>query len=554
MTRLPIALALCLAAVSGVRAQADVALVVDDVAGGRAYVSPGEAAGLRAGGSARFGAQSFRILHVSKQSAVLDLGGKALKRGQRGSARAEHVQAERASKLSQKPRALGELQGQWPRATLPALAQHPRPVPLGPVEQAGRTRAFVSLGASGSIPLSDPGSPWLRSELRARVRSEPWRALPLSLDADAALQLWAASGAGYSASSASRPLLRVRALELGYGREHGLYAAAGRLRYAAQNAGMLDGLKAQAPVAAGFSLAAYGGFVPDPLSGKPGTDAARFGGELAWEDLQLALRPRAALSAQGSHFDGALDERKLQANLDLFPGRSHAGAYAALSLFDRDNTLGARAQELSAAGASVETRFGEVELGARFDLARPERSRWLASLLPPGWFCTRRTTSNAADQDRCRSGDARYLAQADAAWHGERVRLGAGATWSRTLHADAEQLAGFANVSVLRVLDELHLDASALAQTGSLLRSAAVSIGAGSLLARGNLDVSLHYRPALTRYAADTGAFIEHGAGASLLWLLGRNVQLVLDADAISGRDLKVLLLQSMLQWRPDAV
>ena len=98
------------------------------------------------------------------------------------------------------------------------------------------------------------------------------------------------------------------------------------------------------------------------------------------------------------------------------------------------------------------------------------------------------------------------------------------------------------------------MDASALAQTGSLLRSAAVSLGAGSLLAHGNLDLSVHYRPALTRYLADTGAYVEHGAGASLLWSLGRNLQLTLDADAITGRDLKVLLLQSMLQWRPDAV
>ena len=536
------------------RADSNLALEVLDVAGGRAYINAGETAGLKSGDSVRFGAQSFRVLSVSKQSAVLELQGKRLKRGQRGSALVVRAERTEARAARAKPHALSAFQEQWPRATVPALSQHPKPVPLGPQSESGRTRALLGLAAGGSIPLSAPGSPWLRGELSARVRSEPFRALPLALDADAALQLWAASGPGYARSSASRPLLRVRALELAYGGERALYAAAGRLRYASQLSGMLDGLKAQAPLGAGISLAAFGGFVPDPLSGKPQTGAARFGGGLSWEDQQHALRPRVSLEAQGSHFDGALDERKLQANVDVFPGRSHAAAYAALSMFDQDNAYGASTKELSAAGASVQTRFGRVELDARFDMARPERSRWLASFLPPGWFCTRRTTSNAAEQDLCRTGDARYVTQLDAAWRGERLVLGAGALWSRTSHTDAEQLAGFANVSLLRVLNALHLDASTLAQTGSLLRSASVSVGAGSLFAQDSVDISIHYRPALTRYQADTGAFIEHTARASVLFLLGRNLHLSLDADAIAGRDLKVLLLQSMLQWRPDAV
>jgi hypothetical protein len=416
---------------------------------------------------------------------------------------------------------------------------------------------LLSLSTLQSVPLSDRGSAWLRGELRARVRSEPFQALPLRLDADAALQLWAVGGAGQGASSASRPLVRIRALELAYGRESGLFTAAGRLRYAARTSGMLDGIKAQAPLVGGLSLSAFGGFVPDPLSGKPSSDAARFGAELAWEELKLPLRPRLSLSAQASRFDGRLDERRLHATADVWPASGHAGAYAALALFESDNPWNANTTELSAAGASFEMHSGGLEWSARIDMQGPERSRWLASFLPAGWFCTRSASAaraaNAAE-DSCRAGDARYLTQGDVAWRSSALAVSVGVTASRTAHVTSEQLAGFANVSFLRVLSQLHIDAGALAQTGSLMQSAAVNVGVGSLFAQDKLELSVRYRPALTRYTADEAAFVEQSLGGSLLLSLGANFQLSLTADAITGRDLHMLLLQSLIQWRPDAV
>jgi hypothetical protein len=186
-------------------------------------------------------------------------------------------------------------------------------------------------------------------------------------------------------------------------------------------------------------------------------------------------------------------------------------------------------------------------------MRRPERSRWLATFLPPGWFCTQQPSAKTGD-DVCRGNDARFLTQADLGLYRPNLALNTGVSVSRSRYVDSEQLAGFVNASFLRVVQALHLDAGVFAQTGSLIRSAALSVGAGSLLANDNLDVSLNYRPALTRYHADTSAFVEHTLGASVLWLLGTSLSLNFTADAIAGRDLSVLLLQSTLQWRPGAV
>jgi hypothetical protein len=526
---------------------------VVDVAGGRAYISAGADAGLHEGAQVHFGRHNFAVSAISASSAVLELRKQSLKRGDKGRASVSK-QTGQGAEQRKRPRELAVFQGQWPAPARPAAGQHPKPVPLGPQTQSGQTRAWLMLRGTGSVPLSHAGSPWGRGELRARVQSEPFHALPLQLDADAALQLWAASGAAYERASASRPVLRVRALQLSYGEQTGLLAAAGRLRYAASTVGQLDGVKLQAPLVEGLRLAAFGGFMPDPLSGKPTLDSARFGGELTWEDLAATLRPRVTASAQATRFDGALDERRLQLSADMFPGRSHIGAYALGSLFDRDNPWNAHAQELSAAGASFEARFGELQLSGRFDMRRPERSRWLASFLPPGWFCTLRASTSQAGQEVCRGNDARYLAQADIGWYRSSVVLNAGASVSRTKYVESEQLAGFANASFLHVLEALHLDAGVFAQTGSLIRSAALSVGAGTLLAHESVDLSLRYRPALARYYVDTGAFIEHSVGANMQWSISHNLSLTLAADAIAGRDVSVLLLQSMLLWRPDAV
>lgn len=547
MTRFVSIIAALVALAFTPRAQAeDLTLEVVDVAGDHAYVVPGEAAGLHSGDTVRFGERSFNVTTVYAQGAALELRGQTLRRGARGRANVRSVADESVRRLPT-PHPLTAFQGQWPKPALPSLSQHPKPVPLGPLAADGGTRVALSVGGLGSVPLKSAGSPWARGELRARVVAEPIRELPLRVDADVALALWFAGDVGED-SSASRPLARVRALEVAYGHDSSFLAAAGRLRYAARTIGMLDGVKAQAPLYGGLVLAAFGGIVPDPLTGKPSTDAARFGAELAWEDLETELRPRVALTAQGSHFDGSLDERRLNAFVDVFPGRSHAGAYASLSLFDQDNPWNAPSQELSAVGASTTARFGEFELGARLDMQRPERSRWLDSFLPQGFFCTRTLAANS-----CRRGDARLLGQADVGLRKERWSVSAGATASHSVHIDADQLGGFVSASVLRIADVVHLDGSLMGQSGSLLRSSAVSVGAGTLLWNDRVDLGVHYRPAFTRYHADPDAFLEHSIGADALVELGSDFNVSLAADALAGRDASMLLIQSLVSWRPRA-
>jgi len=149
--------------------------------------------------------------------------------------------------------------------------------------------------------------------------------------------------------------------------------------------------------------------------------------------------------------------------------------------------------------------------------------------------------------------DARFLAQADVGLYRENLTLNGGVHVSRTRYVDSEQLAGFANASFLHIVEALHFDTGLFAQTGSLIRSAALSLGAGTLLAAESLDLAINYRPALTRYYADTSAFLEHSASASAIWQIDATLRLGVSADVIAGRDLSVLLMQSSLQWRPDA-
>jgi predicted alpha/beta hydrolase len=86
------------------------------------------------------------------------------------------------------------------------------------------------------------------------------------------------------------------------------------------------------------------------------------------------------------------------------------------------------------------------------------------------------------------------------------------------------------------------------------MQSAAVDLDTGLFVADETLELSIHYRPALTRYATDSTTFVEHSLGGSVLCLLGASLQLSLAADAITGRDLHTFLLHSVIQWRPATV
>jgi hypothetical protein len=525
-------------------------VTVTDLAAGHAYLEPGESAGIHAGDTVTIGKRGYPVIASNARSAVIELGDKPLALGAHGSAAVSPAAQEQRKQLPT-PRALTTFREQWPHVTLPASEQSPQPVPLGPPASDERARAQLSLRGSGNVPLRGKQDPIAATELRARAHYEPVHDLPLRLDADVATQLWLASNLGQRAGDPSRPLLRVRELQAAYGADNATFAALGRMRYASRTLGMLDGARAQATLGRGFALGAFGGFVPDPFDGTPAMDSSRFGAELSYRDLESRLRPEVSLTAQGSRYAGALDERRLTSFVDLYPGAHRIGGYAEVSFYDDKNPWHASAQELSAAGVDGSLRVGKLELGGRFDLQRPERSRWLASYLPPEWLCTQRAALPSATPEPCHDNDARYLGSGHASWTGGRLALSVGATASATQNASTTQAGSFARITVLNVIARARVEGSFTGSTGSLLDTVGGSVGVGSPFAHDKLDVSLHYRPAWLRYTADPSAFVQHAVGASMLWLPSAVFDLSLNADLLAGRDVSALLVQTLMTVRP---
>ena len=154
----------------------------------------------------------------------------------------------------------------------------------------------------------------------------------------------------------------VRAAQLRYGDAADPRLALGRLRYAASSVGMLDGGRASARVGA-VEVAAFGGLVPDPLSGKPDTGASRFGGEVVYDAAAAAWQPRLAVTAHGSTWDGELDERRLSVVTSASREALRLDGWAELQAFPSDNPFDAGAVELTGAGATAQWRKRGRHLG-----------------------------------------------------------------------------------------------------------------------------------------------------------------------------------------------
>lgn len=536
------------------RARAEDARTIEvevvELAGKRAYITPGERAGLRRGDAVRLGKARLRVVAASADSALLETRGRRLRVGQRGRARVQRTQTQ-AVATREKPTPLAAFAGLWDTKSLPATGQTPTYVPLGqPSQTVGATRLQVSLGGAARIPTGGDAAPIYRSSLRARLSVEPFVEVPLAFDADLSAQLWLASDLAARPGRASRPLARVHTLTARYGHRDGLHGMLGRLRYAAAGLGALDGLRVQTPLALdGLSLSAFGGAVPDPLDGTPDPQTARFGGELAYADPTSALSPRLSLSAHGSRYRGELDERRLFAEGGVAPGAGHVGGYAQVSFFDADNPWNAPSSELTAAGAHAGVRLGALHADVRLDLQRPERSLWLAAVLPQAWLCIPRPAPPSDAPEACYGDEVRYLGQLALGLSLERVSIDLGISASRTAHADAEQNSAFASLRLLRILERVRADVSLSASDGSLFRTAALTLSPG-LAASEDLDISLRYRPAIARYAADLAWFIEHAVGASVRLTARPGLSFSLDADAVQGRDVRLLLIQLLSTFR----
>ncbi|MET0410211.1 MAG: hypothetical protein ABW217_02895, partial [Polyangiaceae bacterium] len=536
MPSLPRVLALCALLVpwhtSSVRAaepRAE-ALVVEvvEVAGDRAYLAPGVDREHSVGKTARIGGRAYRVLAHSTRHIVIGLEGRRLRAKQRGvvalTTHPTRTFAERAA-----PPALASFAGEWQEPPRPAESQTPKPVPLGVMSDARKSRALLSVEYTRLQPLSGETPAVDRTRLRALLHAE--LGARLVLDADAYAELWRADDLASRRGRASRPSVNVRQLELGY-RGDTLQAGLGRLRYAASTLGMLDGARAAVRVDERWSIAAFGGVVPGALDADFATDAARFGGELTWQGDPAGAPARASLTLHGSRYQGRLDERRVTALAEVYPAFGRLAAHAELNLYDEDNPWGAAPVEIGALGADASIQVGALRFGTTLDLRRPERSRWLAAALPPGYFCVTGVTAGEG-AEACIGGDERSAASFTAAWEGELWVLDGGVSAVATTLTAAEQATLFLGYRRRELWDVARVELGASASSGSLLQSAAVNVGIGAALFDDALDLAVYYRPAWLRYRAGGGELLEHGAGTRAWWGVRHDLDLNVSADLV---------------------
>lgn len=533
------------------RARGDVEVEVVDVSADRAYVRPGESAGVRAGVEVRVGRRAFRVVSATATYAMIAIEDHALEVGARGVAEVEAA-AESATPSTREPPAPPEsYRDAWPATSTPSAAQTPEPVPLGQTS-SGPRRLDLVLSSAGALyaPLDDRGAMLGRGEIRARVRARPFDDVPLTLLADLSAQLWLADDLDARSGNGSRPWARVRELQIVYGEGPDVRAALGRLRRPATTLGALDGLSVRTPVFENVTLGAFGGFVPNPRDQAPDFETGRFGAEVGWSDPRDPWRPSLAVIAHGSYFDGAIDERRLSAQAQLLPDGGRLGTHVELSLHDEVNPWNAPMLEVSAAGIDGSVRLGPVEIGARLDRRLPERSRWLARWLPGAWLCAPRLVAGSDPLACAGIDDARWTGSLDvgARWDQGFVRA-SGTVIHHPSDAQLSQLSGFAAIRVVRVLDVLHGDLGFHAATGAWLDTFAGNASLGLALPDELLDVSVRYRLAYAIDRADVSGWIEHQIGGAVRITPLEELQIWAEVDGITGREVQALLAQLGVSW-----
>lgn len=537
------------------RQRQQVRVQVVDISGGMAYVTPGAEAGLARGSRVTIGQQRFRVTAVSATYAVIELGERRVDRGARGAARISRAGQEAEDEGLAAPRPMSAFRGQWPDAVLPASEQAPDHVPLGVTDDNERLAVALSTDGMALVPLGGQGDALGRVTVRGRVHAEPIESVPFSVDADAAFQVWMAPQLSARPGAASQPYLRVRELQAAYGSTSDFYAALGRLRYAASTVGQLDGLRIQSPNVSGLTFGAFGGFVPNPLDGVPSFEMSRFGLEAKFQMPESELQPMVSLVGHGSTYGGGIDERRLTATFDMFPGDARIGAHAEINAFDADNPWGADEVELSAAGVDGTLRAGMFHAGARFDMRRPERSNWLAAYLPPSWLCVRAPGAPGtppANEACAGQFEPRYFTSADVGVEIDTLAITGGATLIKIAGADGlDQLGGWLSARMIRLFEVGRGDLTFMVSTGEVIESYSLRVGVGAVVVPDVLDLSLHYRPALTRYRADIDRYWEHTVGGTVLLNATPDLAMNLDLDALTSRDIDALIIMAGVIWRP---
>jgi hypothetical protein len=525
-----------------------------EVAGSRVYVRPGATAGVHRNATASIRGVKYTVVEASDSYAVIDAGDDPPHEQDKGWATVVAEQDERPAELP-RPRSLDSWQHAWSMQEAPADSQRPRFVPLGAEDRDRRYDVRLSMAAGGLIPLpGQVGSSFATGQLNARVHVERFDA-PAALDLDASLQGWAAADLAARVGAPTRPMVFVRELlaSVSLGR---WYAGAGRMKYAASTLGTLDGLRLRRELGDGFSVGAFGGLLPNPLSGAPALDAQRFGIEGHYARPDLAWRPEAALVVHGSTFGGRLDERRVSGLFGLYPGPSRFGGYFEVSNFDANNPWNAPRVALTAAGLDQSIRLGRFELGARFDVRQPERSRWLASYLPSSWFCTTvpAPASNPTQPEPCDGTvSTRGYGHVDASVEIDRFRLAVGGMAVRDLTQsnEADMVGGFATARVVRIARALRIEASGNYSRATYLDMYGGTAGPGITLLQDAVDLSAYYRLAVLQYRAFTTSLTQNGIGGALVLFPSAELLFTLQAEGITGNDTKALMVFGTATWRP---
>jgi hypothetical protein len=531
-----------------------IAVTVVETAGTRAYVQPGSTAGIHQGATITILRKEYPVIDSSDSFAVIEIGDDLLREHEKGWVSMVAREEQKLVELP-KPRPLDTWKDAWTPEEAPADSQQPRLVPLGDAERNRRFDLRFTLAAGGVIPLGGQiGSSVGEAELNMRLHAEPFAA-PVGVNLDASLQGWAAADLATRVGASTRPFLYVRELLASY-TPGGFYAGLGRMRYASSTLGTLDGVRVEKGIGQGFTVGAFGGLLPNPLSGAPSLDAQRFGVETRYSRPDFDLRPEAALVLQGSTFDGSLDERRLSGLFSLYPGPSHFGGYFEVSNFDANNPWGASTLELTAAGVDQSIRFGIFELGARFDVRQPERSRWLATFLPASWFCTTVPApgANPIAAEPCQgSVDTRAFGEINGSVAIGNLSLVAGGLMvtDLTQTIDPNMVGGFSTARLVRIERVLRLEAS-----GSYSRSTYVNMwggtaGPGVSLLDDMLDVSAYYRLTVLTYPVGKASLLQHGVGGTIVILPSSEVLFTLQGEGLTGDDADAITLFGTIMWRP---
>lgn len=513
-----------------------VAVKVVDVAGGAAYVSPGRAAGIVPGTPIRLRGAGLVVVEVTENTAMVRIEGAQVAIGDSGTADVTRG-AEPAARQLARPRPAEAFAGQWTDPVLPAAQQVPRSVPLGAARAPGGTRAtvighgFATAGRGGSTG---------DAEARVVAAFDLPTERPLAADLDVAARWF---GDGYDRQTHT-PLF-VRAAELRYGGAEDPRLVAGRLGSAAAWIGMLDGVRASArrgPV----ELAAFAGLVPDPLSGKPGTSAARFGGELGYDAPEAAWQPRVSIAVHGSTWNGELDERRLSIAASAGRGTLWLDGWAEAQGFASNNPWGASAIELTGAGATAEWRDHGTHAGLDVTFLRPERSLRLAASLPPEWLCTISAVPGAAD---CVGDDSWGTATISAGTRTPRWAIDAVAALADS-HGQYRGLDRSGDVRGELRFDTVRLLAGLGGGTASFASWTAAELGVAYVPGH-DLDLAVTYRPEILDYTASTGLVTVHSATADARLALSTAFDLALSAIGTIGVDHDALSLLATFVWRP---